>query len=249
MRGFTLYTFIRIALKHILILILSGLIFALGAFTYCEFVAAPIYSAKGSLLVTSMSLVTVGEDGEAIKNTDVVASRNISDTVIDILKTKDVFKNLSNSIGNKYTYQNLLSRVSISKSPTDSLFLTVSFSANSREEAIELVNAFLDLAPERIHEEIPGCRAKALSFADSSSQIYPRTSVLSVTAFTIGAVAAYAVLILIYSANSIIRSDEDFRERFDTEIIGIIPDFARAKHDRTYYKNSYYAKGGDEDGK
>ena len=200
-------------------------------------------------MVTSIALVTDTE-GQAIQNTDVVASRNIGDTVVDILKTKDIYKQLSNKMDNLYSYQNLLSRVSISKSINDSLFITISFSANERDEAIELVNTFLSLAPDYIQQEIPGCRAKAISLSDSASQTYPRTIVFTFIAFIIGAVAAYAIILLIYSTNTIIRGDEDFRERFDIEIIGVIPDFARAKHDRSYYKSYYYgSKGGKESGK
>lgn len=249
MRGFTLYSFIRIALKHIFILILSGLFFAAGTFGYCEFIAQPIYSASGSLMVTSIALVT-DTDGQAIQNTDVVASKNIGDTVVDILKTKDIYKQLSKKTDNLYSYQNLLSRVSISKSVNDSLFISVSFSANDREEAIELVNTFLSLAPDYIQQEIPGCRAKAISLSESAAQTYPRTTVFVFIAFIIGAAAAYAIILLIYSTNTIIRGDEDFRERFDVEIIGVIPDFARARRDRSYYKSSYYgAKGGNDSGK
>ena len=249
MKGFTLYSFIRIALKHIVILIASGLVFAIGTYCYCEFVALPVYSAKASFVVTSGTLST-NEEGESdIENTDIVASRNLGDTVIDILNTKDVYKKLSNETGNKYNYKNLKARTSIHTSDNSSLFIYVSFTANDPAEAIEFVNHFVTLAPERIQEEISGCEARIMEFADGASKTYPRTNSFILLAFMVGAAAAYGILLLIYSTNTIIRSDEDFRERFDIEIIGLIPDFARAKHDRYYYKSSYYGKGGKEDGK
>lgn len=248
MKGFTLYSFIRIALKHILILILSGLIFAVGTFAYCEFVATPVYQASGSLIVTTGTIIVENED-EKLNNTDIVASLNLSDTVIDILKTKEIYKTLSNNMGNKYSYQNLRSRAAISSSDNHSLFITVSFTADNPQEAIDLVNGYLKLAPDYISGYVPGTTSAAITEADRASQTFPRTIIFSLAAAVIGAAIAYVIILLIYSTNTIIRSDEDFRERFDIEILGAIPDFARAKQDKYYYKSYYYGKGGNDNGK
>ena len=247
MRNFTLFSLIRIAMKHIVILIVAAIIFAGCTFAYCEFVALPIYSAEGTLLVTNGALLSPStqEDGN-IENTDIVASLNFTDTVIDILKMKDIYKKLSNEIDNKYTYGNLASRTNIDKSNDNSLFLSVTVTANTSEEAISLVNSYLALAPEHIKQQIPNA-AVSINETDSASQTYPRTIIFSGIAGIIGAVVAFGILLLIYSTNSIIRGEEDFAERFDIEVIGSIPDFARARADKYYrssYYNGYYGKGG-----
>ena len=253
MRNFTLFSLVRIALKHIVILIIAAIIFAGGTFAYCEFVALPVYSASGTILVTNGAIIeeTDPED-DTLQNTDIVASLNFSDTVIDILKTKGIFKQLSKEINNKYSYGNLSGRTSISKSDDNSLFLTVSVSANAPDEAVYLVNEYLSLAPDYINSYVPGTAAVAINEAEHASQTYPRTIVFSFMAGMIGAVAAFAVLLLIYSTNTIIRGEEDFLERFDMQIIGSIPDFASAKAEKYYrssYYGAYYGKGGEEDGK
>lgn len=248
MRGFTLYSFIRIALKHILILILSGLIFAFSTFAYCKFVAVPVYQANGSLIVTTGSIIVENSDKD-LQNTDIVASLNLSDTIIDILNTKEIYKTLSNEIDNKYSYQNLHSRSKITNASNNSLFITVSFIANTQQEAIDLVNGYLKLAPDYIKSYVPGTATVAITESDRAVQTYPRTIVFSLFASVIGAAVAYAVILLIYSTNTIIRSEEDFGERFDIEILGAIPDFARAKQDKYYYKSYYYGKGGNDNAK
>lgn len=252
MRGLTLFSLVRIAVKHIVILILTGILFAAGTFAYCEFIALPIYSASGTLLVTNGAIIQESDSGNTnLQNTDIVASMNFSDTVIDILEDRTIYEQLSNSINNRYSYQTLLSKAKISGATDNSLFITVSFNANTTEEAIELVNKYLSLTPEHIKKYAPGV-AVTYTEAVTATQSYPRTLVFSAFAGIIGVIAAFAVILLIYSTNTIIRGEEDFRERFDVPIIGSIPDFARARSDKYYkspYYGGYYGKGGDSNGK
>lgn len=250
MKGFTLYSLVRIALKNILVLIFAAVVFAVATFTYCEFVALPVYSASGSLIVTNGGDI-FNEAGEksTLQNGDIVASKNISDTIIDILSTKSIYKSLANSIDNKYTYSNLISRSSIAHSNNNSLAIRVSFTANNSSEAVELVNSYLQLAPEYIKSYFPQVEAVVLNEAESASQTYPRTITFTLTAACVGAIIAYSIILVIYSTNTVIRTEEDFKERFDINVIGAIPDFARARQDKYYYKSTYYGRGGDTDGK
>lgn len=235
MRNFTLFSLVRIALKHIVILIVAGLVFATGTFAYCKFVAVPVYSATGSLLITNENIIS----SETLDNADIVASLNFSDTVADILKTKGIFKQLSKKIDNKYTYGNLAGRTKITTADNNSLLFKVTVSANSSAEAVTLVNNYLSLAPDYLETYFPGTVATTVDETDSAGQTYPRTIAFSGIAGLIGALVAFGVLILIYSTNTIIRGEEDFLERFNVQVIGTIPDFANA-HSEKYYKSSYY---------
>lgn len=240
MKNFTLFSLMRIALKHIVLLMVTAVVFAAAAFVYCEFLATPVYTAKGSLLVTNGGITEINNsESSTLNNTDIMASINFSDTVMDILKTKGIYKELSNSLGNKYTYADLSSKASVTEAADNSLFMNIEFSASTKAEAIELVNAYLNLAPDYINKFVPGVRTVVAATADNAVQTYPQPLVFSFAAAVVGAVAVYLILLLIYSANNVIRGEDDFKERFDTLIIGSIPDFAAAKNEK-YYKSSYY---------
>jgi hypothetical protein len=57
----------------------------------------------------------------------------------------------------------------------------------------------------------------------------------------VGAILAYGIIILIYSSNTTISTERDFKERFDIEVLASIPDFAAARSDKYYKKHPYYA--------
>lgn len=240
MKNFTLFALVRIALKHLVVLLLSAVVFAAAAFAYCEFVALPVYSANGSVLVTNGAIIKeTDSESSTLDNTDITASRNFLDTVIDILKTRGIFEQLSEQLGNDCNYKELLARTTVTDSDNNSLFINITFTANTSEEAVDILNRYLELAPSYINSYVPGTAAVAVTKADTAVQTYPRTFVFCAGAAIVGAAAAFAVILLIYSVNTVIRGEDDFKERFDIPVIGCIPDFAAARTDK-YYKKSYY---------
>lgn len=246
MKNISFFTLIEIALKNILIIILAAIITAVGAFCFCEFVAVPQYSATGSIMVTNGAIVSANIDelsGENINSADITASLNFAHTVTDILNTNGIFKNLSEKLGNKYSYGQLKGMANVTRRNTNTLFIDISFTANSREEAIELVNTYLEIAPDYINTFVPKSAVTATAIADTASQIFPRTLVITGIAGIFGAAIAYAIIFLIYSANTVIKGEDDFKDRFDIPILGCIPDFSTSKNEK-YYKKYNYSKGG-----
>ena len=250
MRNISLFTLIEIALKHIFILVVAALVAATGAFCYCEFVSVPRYSATGSIMVTNGAIINVNDmddvegynkDGN-LSNTDIQASLNFADTVIDILNTNGIFKELSENLNGRYSYSQLKGSSRISRRSNNTLFIDISFSATSREEAVSLVNEYLSIAPNYINTFVSQTAVTATSIADNASKTYPRTLITTGTAGIIGAVAAYAIVFLIYCANTVIKGEDDFKDRFELPVLGCIPDFSTAKNEK-YYKKYNYEKG------
>ncbi len=251
MKGLTLFSLIKIAINHIFVLILAAAVFGGATFAFCKFAATPVYTATGSVLVTNGAILENPEDGKNLENTDVAASINMVDTILDILKTNGIYKNLSDNLGDKYTHNLLSSKANIERRGNTSLFIDVSFSASTREEAVLLVNEYLKLAPEYINTYIPGVDSVAVTSADSASQVFPKTIVFTFLAAVAGAFLSFLIILMIYSTNTVIRNEDDFSERFDIEVLGSIPDFSSArnvKYYRSHYYN-YYGKGGNNDGK
>ena len=250
MKNISLFTLIEIALKHIFIIIAAALLVAVTAFCYCEFVAVPQYSATGSLIVTNGAIVSVDDfnyedynSSENLENTDIQASLSFANTVIEILNTNDIYKELSNELNGKYTYGQLKTSSSIQRRSTNTLSIDISFTANTRDEAVMFVNEYLNLTPEYINSIVPKTAVKITSYAENAGKIYPRTLITTVLSGIVGAAIAYAILFLIYCANTVIKSEDDFKDRFDVPVLGCIPDFATAKTEK-YYKKYSYTKGG-----
>lgn len=248
MNNISLVSLVRVAIKYYYILIISALVCGIAAFSYCQFVAVPVYSAKGSVLVTNGAIINANQDSvvtgsSKVNNTDIAASLQLADTITDILKTSDIYKELADGTGNKYQYSQLKNMASIKRRSTDTLFIDISFSASTPEEAKTLANKFLDLAPDYILKFIPNSTAAVTTIAESATRTYPRTPVTTVAAAFIGAVISFAVVYLISFTNTTIKTESDITDNYKITLIGNIPDFSSAKS-KGYHKYGYSRKDG-----
>ena len=246
MNNISLISLLKLALKHIYALILAGVVFAAIAFSYCKFVAVPKYSATGSILVTNGSIIndtqssaTSSTSSRNISYTDINASLQLADTINDILNTNDIYKELSNEDGNRYTYSNLKSRSSVKRRSTDSLFIDVTFVASTPEEALRLANKFLNLTPDYVKDYIPSANTAIATQPDRAGKTYPRTSLYTMTAGLCGVILAYAVVYIISLTHNSIK--DDIVNHYDIPVLGNVPDFANAKSKEysTYKKGGY----------
>lgn len=247
MNNISLISLLKLALRHIYALILAGVIFAAAAFSYCKFVAVPKYSATGSILVTNGSIInnsqssaTASTSSKNVSYTDINASLQLADTINDILNTNDIYKELSNEDGNKYTYSNLKSRSSVKRRSADSLFIDITFTASTPEEALRLANKFLNLTPDYVKDYIPSANTAIATQPDKAAKTYPRTSLYTLAAGVCGIILAYAIVYIVSLTNNSIKDEDDIVNNYDITVLGNVPDFTNAKS-KEY---SAYKKGG-----
>ncbi len=246
MRSLTLFSLFKIALKHLFVLILAAIVAATGAFAYCTYLATPKYSATGYVFVTNGAIIVDGNETNtnpdgSTNNSDLIASMNFVNTIIDILNTNGIYKEMSEKLDNQYSFGALGGMSSISRKHDNSLFLSVRFTASDPDESIRLVNVFLELVPNYIQKFVQNS-ATSVTPAVNAAKIYPQTITTTMFSAVAGAGIVYFILLLIYAANILIQEEEDFKQRFNIPVIGCVPDFTSAKTGKSRY--SYYKYGG-----
>lgn len=241
MNDISLSYLVKLALKKLWFLLIAAVIFGGCTFCYCNFLTKPIYKASGSLLVTNGALISNSTNASyqssssKIAGTDIVASLNLADTIKDILNTPDIFKELSEATGGKYSYRTLMSSSTVDRRSDTTLFIDISFSTGSRQDSVELVNTFLELAPTYISKSLPDSNSSITTTADNAVKTYPRTAFSTLTAALIGAVVAFVIVFIIDSTDHALKGDNDFTENFSIPLLGTVPDFAETQ---------MYSKGG-----
>jgi|GEM_PF-1085333 len=248
---FSIYHIFRLIVKNFLIILLCAILFGVGAFCYCEFHLEERYAANGSVVVTNGGILEGNFDNNKpnsqypedskVNNSDITASINLIDTIIDALATKDIYEELSENLNGKYSPGQLRSFASISKRDNYSLFIDVRFEMNDPKEVVEITNKYLELTPDHISDYIPGAKTRVTESDGSAPKTYPRTMSTTALSMFVGALLAFVVVYIISLFNTTIESEEEFKERYNIPVLGDIPDFATAKSGK--YAKSYY-KGG-----
>ncbi|MBQ6847851.1 MAG: hypothetical protein IJO62_02915 [Clostridia bacterium] len=254
MNNYSFTYMLNVAIKHWIALVVAAVVTATAAFSYFNFIAEPKYSATGSVVVTNGTIIdsqqyvnnTTNNKSE-IENSDVLASLNFADTVTDILKTPDIYKQLADKINGDYTFDELMARTTVTRRSDTTLFVDIEFIAPDKKEAVEILNAYLELAPEYINKMVKNASSSIVR-ADKSSWDYPSDIIIILFGGLAGAIVTYMIIFFIYSSSNVIRDEESFREHFDISIIGVVPDFAVTKNNEKKY-GSYYGTGGNKNGK
>lgn len=236
---------VMLAWRRIWVIILAAVICAVTVFSYCKFLITPKYSATASIIATN-GAVTVYGDKSTVSASDLSASLYLAETVIDILKTPDIYKKVADQLGKEYNYQNLMGRTSVTRRGENTLFIDVTFSSTDPKEAMRVANKFVEISCEYIPEYIPHSIAKVASTAVKASKTYPRTTTSSAAAGVAGAVIAFIIVFIIESSNRAIKGEEDFANNFDVPLLGSVPDFDnvessayRKKKSRGGYGSAY----------
>ncbi len=224
MNEISLSSIFNIIIRKAWAVIIATVLCGALAFTYCEVFETPVYQTKASIIVTNGAVIT-DTINSTVSNTDLAASLYLVDTCVDILKSQGIYQELSSAIADKYSYKALKSSFSVSRRSDESLFVDISFKSTSKEEAIEIVNAFADLSSNYICEAIPSATVAVMEHSDSASVVSPRTAFSTALFALIGAIVSSLIIVIISMLDKAIKGEEDFKESFDIPVLGAVPDF------------------------
>lgn len=253
MKEISIMYLMQLAWKRIWALAIALIFFAGVALAYCELIAVPQYTATASVIVTNGAIIT-GKyetdydsedtlDSKGVQSTDITASLNLVKTIVDILKTNDIYIKLAESLDNKYSSSQLKSMATVAHRENGTLFVDVSFKTTSSSESVLISNTFVELSCDYITEYIPNSYARVASTASGASQVFPKTLTTTVMAGLIGVIVAFSIVLIIDLSDKAIRGEQDFVASFDIPLIGIVPDFEDDSIINSYGKKRRYYGG------
>lgn len=241
MEKIDIISLLKLALRNLVLLICVAVVSGSGAILYCRYVADHKYSATGSILVTNGGIIAESYDqnGQKVDGGDISASIRLIDTVISVLNKPGIYHKLAERIPD-YTYAQLASMANVESEKENSMFISVTFTTDSIEESIKIVNEFLALTPEYINEFIPNSKT-AVSNAESGKKVSPNTAAIVMGAVAICDLVVYLIILIRFTINKVIRGEDDFKQHFDIPVLAVIPSFDNPKAGRYPY---YKKKGG-----
>ena len=242
---------LQLAWKRIWLLIIAMVVFAIAAFGYCKFFATPEYSAKASIIVTNGSLVneTIEETDNSIAGSDLSASNNLSNTVIELMKTGKIYDAFMEEYGEEYeekyditNSKSIRSKVTVVRREKTNPFIDVTVVSTNKALAQQLANDFSEFACRYVvRDYLPRAEIVIADVSKGVSLVFPRPMFTTVIAAFAGAVIMFGIVFLFDTLNQSIRGEEEFSMKFDIPIIGSVPDFGDTELSANYYKKGGYS--------
>ena len=249
MQEISLYVIFKIARKRILPLIITFVLAAVVAFSYCSFIATPVYGATASILVTNGAVVatdntTITSSSDKVLGSDVQASLYLVDTVVDILSTDDLYQAVADKLSKEdkeeYDYKVLKGQTTVLRRGEDTLFIDITCKNTDPYKAMKIANTFAEESCYYVKDFISKSSPKVVSKAHKSSLFYPRTFKTTVLTSFSAALILFVALVIVELLNNTVKGEEDFTSRYNIPILGTIPDFDEARKVSAYKKGGYY---------
>ena len=213
---------------------LAAVLCAVLTFFATLFFVTPLYQSSSMFYVNNNSL-NVGEMAlSSITSADITASKNLVNSYIVILKTRESINDVIDYAGVDRTYSEVNSMISAASVSSTEIF-RVTVTSPDPEEAEKIADAIAYILPKRIANIIEGTSAKVVDSAvlpsRPSSPNYTRNTLLG---FLAGLFGCAAVVVLLELLDITIRNEEDINRSCVHPVLAAVPDM------NIQSKNGYY---------
>ncbi len=223
-------------LKNIWIIILVSLLCAAIAFAYAYFLITPTYQSSAMMYVNNGSL-SVGST--SFNLSDLNASKNLVETYIVILKTRQTLEAVAERAEIDLSYKKLNAMVSASAVNSTEVF-RVTVTDTDPERAALIANSIAEVLPERVENIIGGSSVKVVDSAVvPSGKSAPSLPKYTMVGFVIGLLASMAVIVVIQLLDDQVRDESFLTQSFRLPVLASIPDLNANVSGKAYKYGKY----------
>lgn len=232
-------------LQNGLLIGLVSVLAALVVFAGTFFFVTPKYESAAMFYVNNNNL-SFGDTSVSISSGDLTTSRNLVDSYIVILNSRETLVDVIDYAGVSYTYEELEKMISAAAVNETEIFEVVVTSPDP-QEAEKIANAIAYILPKRIGTIIDGTSAKVVDAAVvASSPSSPSYMMNTVIGFLIGFIVMAGIIILRTMLDVTIRTEEDLAQSCQHPILAEVPDMNDHGKESSYYG---YGEGKKKKGK
>lgn len=227
----------KVAINNWWVIALAGIICAIAFFAYSKATSVPVYVSEGNLYVdTKRDHINDNVDATAILD-----AQNLIPTYIEILESRTFNKLLSDEMDEKYTFEEIADMVRFTQI-SDTNILTIRVTCLDKDDAYRLCKAVLDNASDSILRIFEGGLVRVIDYPENEpATVLVSLAKRSVIGFVLGAVIAFAVLVILNMFDTRITSSKELSGRYGCPVLGEIPSIKRAY---SYSRKYSYSKGG-----
>ena len=229
----------RAVLDRAWIVAVVAVLCAVLAFAITFFFITPQYQSSAMFYVNNSKL-SLGDASLSISSGDLTTSRNLVDSYIVILNTRETLVDVIDYAGTNLSYKDLRDMIT-SAAVNETEIFKVTVTSTDPQEAERLANAIAYILPKRIGTIIDGTSAKVVDAAvvpsSPSSPSYTKNTIIG---FLLGFVLSVGVIALREIFDITIRSEDDVTQICNHPILAAVPDMTAPSKGGSYY---YYGYG------
>ena len=201
----------------------------------------PKYESSAMFYVNNSNL-SLGDASVSITSGDLSTSRNLVDSYIVILNTRETLVDVLDYSAAPYTYRELREMIS-AESVNETEIFRVTVTSTDPNEAERIANAVAYILPKRISTIIDGTSARVADAAVvPSSPSSPSYTKNAVVGFLAGFILMVGIIALREIFDTTIRVEEDIKQGCKHPILASVP-LMTAPSKGGYYSSAHSRKG------
>lgn len=213
---------------------ITAFLCAVITFAGTFFFVTPQYEAAAMFYVNNSNL-SLGDASVSISSGDLSTSRNLVDSYIVILNTRETLTDVIDYSGVSRTYKEVKSMLSAAAVNETEIF-QVKVTCPDPQEAERIANAIAYILPKRIGTIIDGTSARVAEAAVvPTSPCSPSYTKNTIVGFLLGFVLCVGVIVLREIFDTTIRAEEDITQTCKHPILASVPDMAAPSKGKAYY--------------
>ena len=221
-------------LNRIWIIAIATILATAISIGYTFWFVTPLYKSSAMFYVNNND-ISVGNISASITSGDLVTSRNLVNSYIVILKTRNCMNDVIDYSGLDITYNEISSMISAEAVDETEIF-RVTVTCDDPEEAEIIANSIAHILPKKISGIIDGTSAKVVEHAivapQRSSPSYTKNAIIGMA---IGFILCAGTIALKEIFDLTIRTEEDITQIIKYPILAEIPDMTAPSKGSYYY--------------
>ena len=213
-----------------LVAVLCALLTCVGTILF----VTPKYQASAKFYVNNNN-ISLGGTSIGLSSGDLVTSRNLVDSYIVILKTRETLEAVIDYAGVDLSYSQIKGMIS-AKAVDETEIFQVTVTSEDPEEAEQIANAIVKILPNRIQDVIDRTSTKPVEHAvlptSPSSPNYTQNTIIG---FLLGLLLSAAVVAIREIFDITIRSEEDVEQSCKHPILAAVPDMTASSKGSSHY--------------
>ena len=214
--------------------VVTSLVCAVLAFLYTFYLVTPMYKSSAMFYVNNNNL-SLGETQITLSSANLTAARNLVDSYIVILKTRNSLNEVIGYAGVDRSFDELRDMISAASVNSTEIFEVVVTSSDP-VEAQNIANAIAHILPGRISEIIEGTSAKVVETpVIAKAPFSPSYTKNTLIGFLAGLIISVGLIVLTEIFDITIRTEEDIVQVCKHPILAAVPDMSAPSKGGYYY--------------
>ncbi|MBP1549227.1 MAG: polysaccharide biosynthesis tyrosine autokinase, partial [Oscillospiraceae bacterium] len=220
--------------KHLVIIIIVGIISGAAGFSGAYFLIPKKYESKALLYVENSQ-----QNTDTVNINDITAAQKLVNTCQIIFKSGAIMDNLIANLNLPYT-KDELDEMIVASSVNGTEVMELCVECGSPQEAEQIVNEWVDLSKQEFSRIIKSGSIEVVDFGEvNTTPSFPNVPLVTVAIFVLGIVISYIIVFLNDMFDIAIKQDDNLVQIYDVPVFAEINDFeivSNAKYGYGYGK-------------